>query len=1286
MSLKNSNTVAVERRVDLASLFCMIGRHGPAVALAVIAMVSVLAGFIIYRTVRGKRRKATADGGDRSPAAEGQPSPEECDSPEEATDDSSDVKEDVELIQGDLKIRHRRAAAAAEKQPPPYSPPKTDIQATETRNTTSDDTEEREVVWDSYRAAGTYAEVANQSLHLAEMVVEDAVDCQQGATDDAVEDVIEEVIDTDSCLKEPVPITDENQEEEEKVLKEEYQEDEDMTTDRDVSGLKTSQEKENFESALNNPVCLEQTLHMGEKAEDDTQQDNKTRLETNSLESNSEEPVIHIEDVPVPCVCYGKDEFEEESPDSIDYSSYSGNNSLSPEEENEDERAEEECVDFEVVAQQPELWSSTSEQETNLPSIEQEKCDHVMDKVVSPIQDCNLDKGNAQAGEEIDEVVDVELSSVKMDTCLSQFEKEEVEIEQREENGLNQEHNVLYDGADQMEEEMLTSEEGDSTSVAPLKVCDHEDGLSGVAIDPKAQISGEADFPDMSSGHQPQREDQIDPSLDDNSGYSGNNSLSPEEEKKNEGDMAEEECADSQVAAQQAEISSSTVEQETNLPSTQQDQSDHVPPIGDNDPVGDDGVTGEVIEEVVDEDDLNKITAVQIDTHSPQLSKKEVENEPKEENDLNQTDGDFCSGADQVEEKMMIIVNNVVCTEEVDGSSVALPCLSVCTKVDNLNDGLSSITTDAKAQNPGVADFPDLSFGSQPQKEDKIAPCLDEDTDATILGQQIPSHETENLPEISKNGQTEVLAEECNDQVLDPQNVQMIDNEVFDKASVAADSDTVENVTASVIVEEIPCAYLPSSCQDQQSACKEIDETFDETSINSAADAVPCNNTNLNTFLMSEEISHLNMSSSQDQQCDDMKNNEDFSVVTTDAAPVTMKDSSLPLCQSYLTSFEQSEQKDSAISSPGFGEESGISSMAVSPDLQYAGNEFDMTIGNIVVPVMDCELQSEGQTEAQNSHFADDAAVSVTHQDTAGMVFGPYPSRHSQEPCSERTDWTKYESFAANEDMFGHEIEEIYHREMDQFAAQIAASVTSYTDELKIQTELKPVIEVVEIKEKKAGVTVEKKEDTKAEKEKEEDYEKSEISIMEATMDNNEWITESNYQVLPWMNLSASSFAQDQTKTSQLPTEECQYSSAVTDTTSTDTTDISSSTEVKQTSTLSLIEENMETNKKVVAVQPMPQNVNVTFRVHYSTESPYQTVAVTGNQQELGNWKEFIPLERAKDGNWTAVVSLPVESHVEWKFVLLDKGEVCRWEECGNRLLDTGFEDDLLVHKWWGLL
>lgn len=68
MALKN--TVAAERRLDLASLFCMIGRHGPAVALVVIAMVSMLAAFIIYRTVRGKRRQAAAGDGERSSGGE----------------------------------------------------------------------------------------------------------------------------------------------------------------------------------------------------------------------------------------------------------------------------------------------------------------------------------------------------------------------------------------------------------------------------------------------------------------------------------------------------------------------------------------------------------------------------------------------------------------------------------------------------------------------------------------------------------------------------------------------------------------------------------------------------------------------------------------------------------------------------------------------------------------------------------------------------------------------------------------------------------------------------------------------------------------------------------------------------------------------------------------------------------------------------------------------------------------------------------------------------------------
>lgn len=56
--------------MDLASFFCMIGRHGPAVALAVVAVVTVLAGFYIYRTVTGRRRKAASADGALSPGEE----------------------------------------------------------------------------------------------------------------------------------------------------------------------------------------------------------------------------------------------------------------------------------------------------------------------------------------------------------------------------------------------------------------------------------------------------------------------------------------------------------------------------------------------------------------------------------------------------------------------------------------------------------------------------------------------------------------------------------------------------------------------------------------------------------------------------------------------------------------------------------------------------------------------------------------------------------------------------------------------------------------------------------------------------------------------------------------------------------------------------------------------------------------------------------------------------------------------------------------------------------------
>lgn len=350
----------------------------------------------------------------------------------------------------------------------------------------------------------------------------------------------------------------------------------------------------------------------------------------------------------------------------------------------------------------------------------------------------------------------------------------------------------------------------------------------------------------------------------------------------------------------------------------------------------------------------------------------------------------------------------------------------------------------------------------------------------------------------------------------------------------------------------------------------------------------------------------------------------------------------LPMGDLQLSSFEPMQTKDDEnTSSAGAGAESGISSLAVSPDVEVDGNIFSS-----VPPVMEENPQT-------NSLYADDALLSVANERMTEEMFACCSQ------TSHSTNWT-----AANEDAFGHEIEDGYHRLVEQFAAQIAVSVTSLTHQL---TDVRAALEVVETR-GKTSISMKEEEDAQTEA----DCDRTEISIMEATMDTNEWITDTASPLPPWLLPSPV----DHPKTSPLPPDQRSTCDASAE-------DVPAG--LHQTGTL-LADENMEHFKKVVAVQPMPQNVNVTFRVHYRTQSPYQTVAVTGDQPELGNWKEFLPLEKVKEGDWSTVVSLPTESHVEWKFVLLDKGEVCRWEECGNRLLHTGVGDDVVVHKWWGLV
>ncbi|XP_074084587.1 starch-binding domain-containing protein 1 [Macrotis lagotis] len=105
--------------------------------------------------------------------------------------------------------------------------------------------------------------------------------------------------------------------------------------------------------------------------------------------------------------------------------------------------------------------------------------------------------------------------------------------------------------------------------------------------------------------------------------------------------------------------------------------------------------------------------------------------------------------------------------------------------------------------------------------------------------------------------------------------------------------------------------------------------------------------------------------------------------------------------------------------------------------------------------------------------------------------------------------------------------------------------------------------------------------------------------------------------------------------------------------------------------------------KRVAAVSPLSQQVNVQFQVHYVTMSDASIVAVTGDHESLGNWHCYIPLQCDKDWFWSRCVPLPMDTELKWKFVIVENGNIIRWEECSNRLLETG-QEDKIVHKWWG--
>ncbi|XP_040273940.1 starch-binding domain-containing protein 1 [Bufo bufo] len=134
--------------------------------------------------------------------------------------------------------------------------------------------------------------------------------------------------------------------------------------------------------------------------------------------------------------------------------------------------------------------------------------------------------------------------------------------------------------------------------------------------------------------------------------------------------------------------------------------------------------------------------------------------------------------------------------------------------------------------------------------------------------------------------------------------------------------------------------------------------------------------------------------------------------------------------------------------------------------------------------------------------------------------------------------------------------------------------------------------------------------------------------------------------------------------------------------------DLSSSNTDDKTSFGSPSDANIHENdhqktRKVATIQPMPQNVNFVFKVHYITQNDSQIIAVTGDHEKLGKWESYVPLTSKNGGFWSDTITLPADTSLAWKFVMVENGKIKRWEECNNRFLKTAHED-IEAQLWWG--
>ncbi|XP_061836944.2 uncharacterized protein stbd1 [Nerophis lumbriciformis] len=1101
MGLTGSDGVAVERRVDLASLFCMIGRHGPAVALAVFAVVSVLAGYVIYRAVRRRKteeEKHLPAGGDGSAQA-GLEAARAAASTGVTDDDFLDVKQEDEETETQPQVRQRRAAV--ERDSWLCSPPQTDIRAPVSHHDTSP---HMQTVQSWSMEPDVIFEEPGLTLQsaVAEVQEEDAEVCSSSARVDAVKD--EEI--PRSSLAEPPEICHEEHD----------QPRWDLVTDEGIS-MKNSTQEGNLQP-LSQVVYMEEPLVLEEYVDQD-KQDIGSTPETETVELNTTH--TSLENVNR----HQNNLQEEERTNEViqakeDDGDQSKNTAVGVDAQSEEHLEQEDhslaCnLETDVLHDEPVescLISVRSEDKPSVPIMVEELVDELVSRITSDaLGSFDYKSTNDQPRKvevpTLDEDVEPPMPSDQSQSVTGMTESGSTTVEDEEPvEHMSKPHVLVYDDQQSVQEmnqfeppmtlaQVQNMIENDSTTVEDEEPVEHMSKPHVLVYDDQQSV---------------QEMNQFEPPM-------------PLAQVQN-----------------MTENDSTTVEDE-------------------------EPVEHRSIPHVLGDDDQQSIQ--EMNQFEPPMTSAEVENMIEMiENDSTTVEDE--EPVEHMSKPHVLVYDDQQSVQEMNQFEPPMTSAQVQIMTEN-----GSTTVEDK----------------EPVEHRSIPHVLGDDQQSVQeMNQFEPPMTSAQVQIMNENGSTTVEDKEPVEHASKPHVVVYDDQEANQFEPPAEVQNMIENDSTTEVKEPVEHMFKPHICPSAQEinnvsiidSITETDPSIQDLRVDSAVDTDA-----------RDQTFHKGISS-QDQQNVQI---EDFSFVVIDPSP----EMTLPL-------FMPSDLRYDDMTC-GVGEESGISSMAVSPELTDPGNHFSA----MELPVMDLEPPMKEKPETQTSLFADDASLSVMGEVEAAMGFEPQP-----DPLPDRSD---RDSFTVNQ--VGDQRVEMRSDEQD----------------VKVPESVKEKRDCAENKET----------------EKDETFAKTEINIMEATMDHNEWITDSN-QHLPWMNLTLPSFGQHHT-------EEPKY------------TDSEPPCEVQQTHVL---HENLGS-----------RNVSVTFRVHYLTQSPFQKLAVTGNRPELGNWKGYVPLERAEDGHWAAAVSLPAKSLAQWKFVVVDQGEVRRWEECGNRLLDTtGCGEDVLVHKFWGFL